>query len=83
MYILTQSYRSTLFISTGFRRLYRIRTAELWRAKRHPLSTGQAEPDESPPAAPSDLSVSLDDEDAGVVRAQLGASRQRMTAATN
>ncbi|MDE2889545.1 MAG: hypothetical protein OXR72_15160, partial [Gemmatimonadota bacterium] len=28
---------------------------------------GQAEADESPPAAPSDLSVSLDDEDAGVV----------------
>ncbi len=28
---------------------------------------GQAEADESPPAAPSDLSVSLDDEDAGAV----------------
>lgn len=28
---------------------------------------GQAEADESPPAAPSDLSVSLDDDDAGVV----------------
>ncbi|MDE2998737.1 MAG: hypothetical protein OXU79_06620 [Gemmatimonadota bacterium] len=32
-----------------------------------PFVDGQAEPDESPPAAPSDLSVSLDDEDAGVV----------------
>ncbi len=32
-----------------------------------PFVDGQAEPDESPPSAPSDLSVSLDDEDAGVV----------------
>ncbi|MCE2440628.1 MAG: hypothetical protein J4F39_14510 [Candidatus Latescibacteria bacterium] len=32
-----------------------------------PFVDGQAEADESPPAAPSDLSVSLDDEDAGVV----------------
>ena len=32
-----------------------------------PFVDGQAEADESPPAAPSDLSVSLDDENAGVV----------------
>ncbi len=32
-----------------------------------PFVDGQAEVDEMPPAAPSDLSVSLDDEDAGVV----------------
>lgn len=32
-----------------------------------PFVDGKAEADESPPAAPSDLSVSLDDEDAGVV----------------
>lgn len=32
-----------------------------------PFVDGQAEADESPPAAPTDLSVSLDDDDAGVV----------------
>ena len=32
-----------------------------------PFIDGQAEADENPPAAPSDLSVSLDDEDAGAV----------------
>ena len=32
-----------------------------------PFVDGQAEADENPPAAPSDLSVSLDDEDAGAV----------------